>query len=241
MTVTLILLVSVLLAFVGVSFFKIETISVSGNSIYTAEQIISAAELEKGDNLLLLSENKLNEKLQKNLPYISGITLEKTLPSTLVVKVKETSEEMCFYTAGLFYTANSDGKVLSEVTEQPQELLTISAGEGCSFTKGEKYVCEDVQKSELLERLLDFSKSGKYKVTLVNVSDVYRSYIVIDNNLIIEFGSSSYLEQKMAFLPKMLEHMADDEHNVADLSGWTPDNDEAVSYEKDINSYLEFK
>lgn len=240
-TVTLILLVAVLIAFVGVSFFKIENISVSGNTVYTAEQIIAASELEKGDNLLLLSEKKLGEKLQKNLPYISGISLERELPSTLTVKVQETSEEMCFYSSGIFYTANSDGKILSEVTAQPEGLSVISAGEGFNFVKGEKYNCTDVKKAELLQKLLDFSKSGKYNVTLINVSDIYRSYIIIDNSLLIEFGSSSYLEQKLDFLPKMLEHMHNDEHNVADLGSWTPDNDEAISYQKDINSYLELK
>ncbi len=240
-TVTLILLVSALIVFVGVSFFKIESISVDGNTMYTAEQIIAAAEIETGDNLLLLNEKKLSEKLQRSLPYISEITLEKTLPSTLVFKVKETSEEICFYSSGIFYTANSDGKILNEVSEQPENLPVISAGEGCGFVTGEKYTCEDTQKSELLNRLFEFSKSYKYNVTHINVSDIYRCYIVIDNNLLVELGSSSYLEQKIEFLPKMLQHMSDGEHNVADLSSWTPDNDEAISYEKDINSYLEFK
>lgn len=240
-TATLIILAAILIALLSAVLFKVETISVEGNSIYSPEQIIAAAGIEKGNSLVFLSEKQVSEKVQKALPFIIGLDIEKRLPSGIHIKVEETKEEQCFYYDGIFYTSNKQGKILEEYGERPDGMTVIISGDSCEFTKGNTFLCSDTVKAELLERLLSFANEGKHNVTLINVSDIYDSYMVIDDRLVIELGSSTYLEQKMEFLAKMLRSMTDDEHNVVDISDWTPDNDEAISKKKDINSYIEIK
>ena len=241
LSVTLLMLLSLLVVIIGVSVFKVENITVLGNSIYTAEQVIEASEIQIGDSIFLISEKTESEKLQKILPFIDKVTLKKTFPSTLTIEVLETEEAMCFYSDGVYYTASETGKILSQSLTQPDELAVIVTGDGCTFTMGEKYACNNEQKSALLERLLTFAKQDETQITLINVSDIYRSYFVIDNRIAVELGSASYLEQKLEFLPKMLQSMSGTEHNVADLGGWTPDNDEAISYQKKLDAYFQYK
>ena len=50
-------------------FFRVENIEVSGQSAYTAEQIIGAAEVERGDNLFAVNKFKVMRQIISRLPY----------------------------------------------------------------------------------------------------------------------------------------------------------------------------
>ena len=65
-------------------FFKIESISASGSSKYSAEEIIAAAGIKKGDNLFISSVN--DESLNASC-RISKITVKGSLPATFTIKV----------------------------------------------------------------------------------------------------------------------------------------------------------
>ena len=71
-------------------FFKIESISASGSSKYSAEQIIAATGIKKGDNLFISSVNE--EKLKTKLPYIEKVTVKRKLPGTYTLKVTDAAE-----------------------------------------------------------------------------------------------------------------------------------------------------
>ena len=87
-------------------FFKISTVSVSGSVTYTAEEIISAAGIDIGDNLILINQNKLSQKLQTKLPFIDEVKVEKTLPDKVKLIVKETKEEIYFSNDRNIFSAN---------------------------------------------------------------------------------------------------------------------------------------
>ena len=58
-------------------FFNINKISVTGDMVYTAEEIIVASEVENGDNLIFLSKKKVNELVTKKLPYVGEVKIKR--------------------------------------------------------------------------------------------------------------------------------------------------------------------
>lgn len=72
-------------------FFQVETISVTGNSRYTAEEIIAASGVELGDNMFWMRKSWVSGQITWKLPYISEVEIRRSLPSTLVVQVTEWS------------------------------------------------------------------------------------------------------------------------------------------------------
>ena len=238
-TVTLSVIVLSILALIVAAVLRIEVVEIDGNTVYTAEQIIEAGDIEAGNSLVFLSKEKLALKLQKKLPFIESVSIEKELPSTLKITVTETTEELCFFDSKTYYSASKSGKILNEYSSAPEDLCVIATGEGFSFEKGENYICNDDKKSELLSALLAYSNNSSDNETIINIEDVYNCYIVIDSEKVAVLGSSSYLEGKLKFLPKMLSTLNGENYNYFDLSDWTPDNDEAYSQHKhDINNYL---
>ncbi len=234
------LLLVAVLSVVAFTLFKIESITVTGNSCYTAEQIIRESDIEIGDSLLFLSEDKLSERLSFELPYISKIKLRRQLPNTLQIEVTEAYEELCFYRDGIFYSADGSKKLLNEYSERPSSLPVIISSESDTLNLGEKYLCENAQKQSLENAILKFAKDRGINVTLVNATDIYRTNFVIEDKIAVELGSATYLERKLEFIPKTVENMVNGEQNIIDISNWTPDNNEAVTYENDINKYLLF-
>ncbi len=225
----------------SVTVFKIENIKVLGNQVYTASQIIEETELELGDSLILFDRNSINEEVCKNLPFINEVSFKRELPNTLVISVSEVGEENCYYQNGAFFSASANGKILKSYDARPDDLTAVIADENEVIECGEYYSCPDTVKAAMQKTVLKFASDNNINITLINATDIYRVYFIIEDKILVELGSSTYLERKLEFLPQTLEKMKGDSRNVVDLSNWSPDNNEAISYGKDINSYFVFK
>ena len=238
----LILLVVILfvavVSVVATILLRINTITVDGNAVYTDKDIIDCLDIKEGDSLIFLAENKLSLKIQKEMPYITGIDIKIQLPDKINISVTETYEEICYYDNEKFYTANPEGKFLKESLTKPSDMPVVVSGDGIKFALGEYFACENENKKTLINSIFAFAERENINVTILSVKDVYNAYFIIDDAILVELGSVSYLEQKLQFVPKTVEMMKDGERNVINLSAWSPDNNEAVSYEKNISDYI---
>lgn len=70
-------------------FFRVETIEVSGNQRYTREDIIAASGIELGDNLYALNKVRIGRNIRTLLPYVGELSINRALPSTIVIHVTE--------------------------------------------------------------------------------------------------------------------------------------------------------
>ncbi len=235
--VVLILLIAVFAMLSVTVLFKIESIYVEGNTRYSQNEIISVAELRVGDPLFLIGEKSLKQRLQKLLPYVVSVEIDRELPSSLYINIEETTEEICFFENERFYLANKQRKILSENTELPENLPVIVAGEDCSFEVGEKFLCEDEIKDNMLGLCFSLLSKEKYSVTLINTVDLYDTYVIVEDRLVFRLGSSANFENKVAHMEAMLKKMSASDYGVVDLTGWSSDKPEAFFTEKDIKDY----
>ena len=70
-------------------FFKVQSITVSGNARYTSEEIIAASGIEIEDNLFLLNKYSAAQAIFEKLPYVEEATINRALPDTIVITVRE--------------------------------------------------------------------------------------------------------------------------------------------------------
>ena len=70
-------------------FFRVEQVTVSGNQRYTQEEIIAASGIQLGDNLYSLNKVRIDQNIRTTLPYIGDLTINRALPSTIVITVTE--------------------------------------------------------------------------------------------------------------------------------------------------------
>lgn len=97
-------------------FFNIATIEVKGESIYSTEEIISASGIKLGDNLFLLKKSDVQTNVCEKLPFIGSVTVKNSLPSKVVLTVKQTSVKCAVESDGGYIMLDETGKVLCKVT-----------------------------------------------------------------------------------------------------------------------------
>ena len=70
-------------------FFRVETVTVTGNQRYTREDIIAASGIQMGDNLYALNKVRIDRKIRTQLPYVGELSINRSLPSTILIHVTE--------------------------------------------------------------------------------------------------------------------------------------------------------
>ncbi|MBR6623103.1 MAG: FtsQ-type POTRA domain-containing protein, partial [Ruminococcus sp.] len=87
------LAVALIVLTVGITFcytflFNLSEIRVSGESdMYSAEEIVAAAGIKKGDNLLRLDTEKSEKQILDELLYVETASVKKKFPSSVEIKV----------------------------------------------------------------------------------------------------------------------------------------------------------
>lgn len=122
----LISLVAVVAAMVTacVIFFRVNQISVEGNSHYTAQEIIAASEIETGDNLVTLWTGQINRLVCDKLPYVQRVVVRHTLPDKVTLVVAERTVAATVEGQGGQWLMAADGYLL-EPTNQNQGIEIV--------------------------------------------------------------------------------------------------------------------
>ncbi len=107
-------------------FFKVNTVEVQGNAIYSAEEIRSASGIQKGDNLFTLNKEAAAGSIKASLPYVETVSIIRFLPDKIVIEVKESDATFAVTTdTNTTWLINSVGKALEQISDSaPDSTLT---------------------------------------------------------------------------------------------------------------------
>ena len=115
----MILLLSLVLCILPL--FRAQTGEVVGNSYYSAEDIMEAAEISVGDEVFAVDLNGALQRLIERCPYLDSCKVEISSPSSLKITVFENS--------GVMYTEYGEGYVSFEYSEKHGEFFAIEVCE----------------------------------------------------------------------------------------------------------------
>ena len=97
-----------------VVFFRVDEVTVDGESKYTAEEIIAASGIEQGDNLFLISPVQTGRKIASVLPYVDNVNVRRALPDGVVITVTECMPAAVIQGNGSWWIIDAKGKVLEQ-------------------------------------------------------------------------------------------------------------------------------
>ena len=99
-------------------FFKVNTVEVQGNSIYSAAEIASASGIQKGDNLFTLNKEAAAGSIKASLPYVETVSVIRFLPDRIVIEVKESDATFAVSSdTNTTWLINSVGKALEQIRD----------------------------------------------------------------------------------------------------------------------------
>lgn len=181
-------------------FFKINTVSVTGDKVYSEKTVIEKSGIETGSNLFGVNPQKLSQKLSSELPYIKSVTVEKKLPETLVIKIEATREVAAVVNNGVFVLIDETGKVLDrDASVLRENVAVINNVKLKEYNEGKQIVLTDEKKNETLLTLLDaIKKSGLDLLTEIDLKNVNDIKIKYDDRIVFELGSLTNAQTKLA-------------------------------------------
>lgn len=218
-------------------FFNSAEIKVSGNNVYSSEEIIEVSGIELGDNLFLLAKEKISSKIEEKLPFIKETIIEIELPETVVIKIKETSEEVCYVNSKNIFSSDFDGKILKKYEKTPNDLIVITVSDDVKFSIGKNVRFNTNLEKDLVKKYFTMIEQYGLKVNSINLTDPYNSEMIVENRFIVKFGTASELEAKAAHLNAMLKKMPENQSGIIDLRVWSEDKHEAYFTEQSILEY----
>ena len=101
-----------------VVFFRINTVTVQGNSRYAAEEIIEASGIVNGDNLIAISKSQIASAIRMKLPYVESVSIQRKLPDGVELTVRERVAVASVDSSGGRWLISSQGKILEEAGNQ---------------------------------------------------------------------------------------------------------------------------
>jgi cell division septal protein FtsQ len=179
--------------------FKIDTIKVSGNSIYTNKQITAVLPIEKSENLFLADTKGAKEKLEENLPYVYNAEIKRKFPTTITVTITETPTVYYVKNSDKTYTLLDDNfKVIEEKATKKPTGIRIKKAELKTATLGKTAIFTDKQKKKDLTNLIKEINSLQLEnITAIYSVDINNNYMVYDGRITFKLGSTDDLEDKI--------------------------------------------
>ncbi len=120
------LLIAAAIVAACVVFFRVNTITVTGNSTYTVQEIVEASGIHTGDNLIALSKSRVAARVRIGLPYVRSVSIGRVFPDTVVLTVTEHRAAAAIRDgSGNWWYLSASGKVLERVST-PGGVMTIA-------------------------------------------------------------------------------------------------------------------
>lgn len=223
--VRLIIMLAVVAAIVfGVAiFFKVTTIEVQGNTLYSAEDVIAASGIEPGDNLLLVNKATTAGNILAALPYVEEVRgIVRSLPDTVVIQIQESEASFAVQTdVNTTWLVNSRGKALEkvegELPEGQPQILGVSVkapAAGMTVT-----AVEQSRLDAALAVLSGLDGTGILEhVASINVEKDYDIIVQYDDRYTIRLGGTDDLAYKIQYLTSILAELSDFQAGTIDLT-----------------------
>ena len=219
-------------------FFNVNNVKVLGSSIYTENEIVFASGIVNGDNIIRMSAEDIEQRLEEALPYIKNATVKKSLPDTIGIEVTPAEEKYIVETADTTYVCDTDYKALRTVTDRPEGILRIKGITTDGISLGKTIEFSNNQQRDVLTNLLTICSDKGFDVTYVNIENMVDIGFSIANRLYIKLGSYTDLAAKITHLETMLYQIDKDVTASISLVSWSLSHKEAVLKYEDITNLI---
>ena len=189
-------------------FFNISTITASGSSVYTSEQILAAVDAREGDNLLRLNVGRLEERALEQLVSAESVDISRKFPDSLEITVTDGVPSMQVGVNGVYYLFSDSGRLIgqSQAAAVNAQVLVGPDPSGLSVGQYLDDLTEEQQLTFTTWRTLMgmIDKYGINDISAMDLSDEMSLKIFYQNRLEIDLGPLTDMDAKIAALKAIL-------------------------------------
>ncbi len=239
-------LVAALAFLCGYLFFKAENVTVVGNELYGTEAILREAGITPEDNLFSVSEADLRKRLTAAFPYLRRVTLERSLPTSLTIRVEEDTPQYFTEIAGDYFLLSGTLRVLErakcaeDFTGRIPDLLPVRVPEIKKAIVGSELVFPRDATFRYMNDLLNTLEASPIRpfIDTVDVSEKFNIRLYLyDARLCVSIGGTDDLNAKLTFLTRILGSQVE-ETTIATINIKKAETAYVTYREKDFSDQL---
>ncbi len=158
-------------------FFRVDTVVITGQQRYTEEEIREASGIAEGANLVLFNKYTAANNIVSALPYIEEISINRKLPDTLLIQVRECSMPLAVGAGRHRMAGQPLGKDRgSAETQRRRNMPTIDGCRLLAPSVGTQIALDsdyETQRQSLLKLLAALEEAGKLgEVNAIHLGDL---------------------------------------------------------------------
>ncbi|MBA5850654.1 FtsQ-type POTRA domain-containing protein [Clostridium sp. cel8] len=183
---------------VKLPYFNINKIVVYGNKNIQDSEIKSISKIYKGNNIFYINLNESKSSIMEN-PYVESVTIERKLPSTIVINIKERNAVYYIKSDDLFCIIDKNAVLLEKKKSISNMKLVQLKGIDIGNCKiGDTIKNVDTKKVTAIKEIgnLIEQSSTSFGINLVDVSNSLdiKAY---KNKMYIKLGSYDNMRDKL--------------------------------------------
>lgn len=173
------ILIGLTLALLLSPMFKLSKIEVNGNTKISNNEIIILSEIEEGDNIFLINNNSVINKIKQN-PYIESVKVEKQLPDKIVLQIEERQATYALKYGEEYVYINNQGYIL-EIAESPNNLPQILSYKTSQedIKVGNRLSDEDLELLEIVLKIMKVANSNGIGNLITSIDIANKNDIIL--------------------------------------------------------------
>ncbi len=210
-------------------FFNINSITVSGNSVYSQEEVLAQCSIDVGENLFLADTDSAKERLEQTLPYIYNVQIKRKLPATIQIKITEAEVSYSVKSDDKTYILLDDNFKVLELGAQKAQGIKISKANVKKAVAGYKIEFANEDVGDCLQQLAQVVEENDFtEITSIYSNNVSDNYVVYDGRIKFKLGTCEDLESKIYRALAACEQLNESSPNVKGTM--TVDSDKSVYF-----------
>ena len=190
------------------AFFRVEQLEIVGLTRYETQDVLNTFGIKQGDNLFFCDSLRGQKRLLAQYPYFESVSVERDLPSRMVVTVKEAQPIAAVNsTQGGWFVLDKDCRVLERTDQEgAKDAAEVLGLRTPGAEPGQMLPAEDPDVLEALKTLANgLDKVGLGgKATLYNLQDLDSIWFLYEERFAVCVGDTKNLDHKLAILQALV-------------------------------------
>ena len=189
-------------------FFNIKNIRVTGDSavIYSPEEIVTAVGVKRGDNMMRLNLDELEQIAGETLVDTETVDIKREFPNTLVIDVQKAIPAYnVSYEYGTLIVSKY-GKILQDSMDPLDDLISVYGYETEETTTGKRLSATEERYDKIFasfQNLID-SNALETPIMSIDMSDFNNIIVNFDNRIEFSMGNWSEIDYKISFAQQVI-------------------------------------
>ncbi len=219
-----IVLFSAITVITAALFFRIETVTVEGNTCYDEEFLLKTMGVEKGDSIFLANQEEYAKRVAGVCPMVYSVRVDKTYPDKIAIVITEETPSYRFQTDGIWSVVSKSGKVIytgNDITsfENWESLMEITPPPVLEAVMGYKIQYSDsgdgIAVPQVIEAIERSPLNGKINfVKMDSRFDIRLQYL---DSFEILLGNKNDISVKLKFADKIINELKDGEKGTVNV------------------------